>query len=310
MIGGENLIIGFNALGEKNNIVFNNKLCHVNYNKLEITGGIIGQLYIDENTLIPYSIEKDIDWQFTTSLLAKFQNNLEGGSVGADNIQIEKIRFQKRRWDELEWHDVAEIEYQQDQKILYEAIDKYIANDFVYQYSIIPITSTILGNRVISDEITAKFDGIFISDKDFNYELLYDIDLSDIEHEISSALFKPIGGKFPIAVCANTDYETFDITSTFISTETIASAGNEVNIRMERLGKDKLLQFMKNGKPKVYRDYNGRLKLVSVLGNPREIPLSNIGGIAKLSFSLVEIGEMDSETLRTNNMLQGLVEVF
>lgn len=303
------MIIGFNALGEEDNLVFSNKLCHMNYNKVEITGGMIDQLYIDENILIPYSTEKDINWKFTTSILARFKENLEGGSVEADNIQIEKIRFQKRRWDELEWHDVAEIEYQQDKKILYEAIDKYVANDFVYQYSIIPITSTILGNRVTSDEITVKFDGIFISDKDSNYGLIYDIELSDIEHELSNALFKPISGKFPITVQPETDYELFNITSTFISVETAKTGGSEIDIRMERLGKDRLLKFMKNGKPKVYRDYNGRLKLVSVTGNPKEIPMIK-GGIAKLSFSLVEIGEMDSETLRANNMLQGLVEVF
>ena len=79
---------------------------------------------------------------------------------------------------------------------------------------------------------------------------------------------------------------------------------------MERLGKDRLLKFMKNGKPKVYRDHHGRLKLVSVVGKPKETPYNEIGGIAKLSFSLVEIGDMDSETLKANNLFEGLSGVF
>lgn len=304
------MIIGFNAFGEENNLVFDDRLCHTNYNKLEISGGMIDQIYIDENITIPYSTDKNKSWQFNTVILAKFQNNLEGGSVEADNIQIEKIRFQKRKWDALEWQDVAEIEYNPNDKLLYEAIDKYIANDFIYQYSIIPMTSTILGNRIISDEITAKFEGVFISDKDSNYELLYDVDLSDIESNIANAIFEPLNAKYPIVVHSNLDYETFDITSTFLSTETANTSGSEINIRMERLGKDRLLQFMKNGKPKVYRDHHGRLKLVSVVGKPREIPHNNVGGIAKLSFSLVEIGNMDSETLKANNMFVGLSGVF
>ena len=174
------MIIGFNAFGEENNLAFDDRICHLNYNKLEITKGMIDQIYIDEDITIPYSTVKPNEWRYQTVLNAKFNGNLEGGSVEADNIQIEKIRFQRRRWDELEWQDVAEIEYKPNEKLLYEAIDKYIANDFIYQYSIVPMTSTIMGNRIISDEITAKFEGIFISDKDSNYELLYDIELSDI----------------------------------------------------------------------------------------------------------------------------------
>ena len=304
------MIIGFNAFGEENNLSFDNRLCHVSYDKLEITKGVIDQIYVDEDITIPYSIEKPTDWRYLTVLNARFKNSLEGGSVEADNIQIEKIRFQRRQWDELEWQDVAEIEYNPNEKILYEAIDKYIANDFIYQYSIIPITSTIMGNRVVSDEITAKFEGVFISDKSANYELLYDIELSDIESNTSNAIFEPMNARYPIVVHFNLDYSTFDITSTFISAETSKSSGNDINIRMERLGKDRLLKFMKNGKPKVYRDHHGNLKLVSVTGKPKETPYNEIGGIAKLSFSLVEIGGMDSETLKANNLLEGLAGVF
>ncbi len=304
------MIIGFNAFGEEDNLAFDNKLCHTDYNKLEITDGMIDHVYMDKDITISYSIEKPTNWRYQSVLLARFQNNLEGGSVEADNIQIEKIRFQKRQWDELEWQDVAEIDYVPNEKLLYEAIDKYIANDFVYQYSIIPMTSTILGNRIVSDEVTAKFEGVFISDKDSNYKLLYDIELSDIENNISNSIFEPRNAKYPIVVQSNLDYETFDITSTFISAETVDSNGNSIDIRMERLGKDRLLKFMKNGKPKIYRDHHGRLKLVSVIGKPKESPYNEIGGIAKLSFALVEIGDMDSETLKANNLLEGLSEVF
>lgn len=304
------MIIGFNAFGEENNLAFDDRICHLNYNKLEITKGMIDQIYIDEDITIPYSTDKPNEWRYQTVLNAKFNGNLEGGSVEADNIQIEKIRFQRRRWDELEWQDVAEIEYKPNEKLLYEAIDKYIANDFIYQYSMVPMTSTIMGNRIVSDEITAKFEGVFISDKNSNYMLLYDIELSDIENNIGNAIFEPLNAKYPITVHSNLDYETFNVTSTFISAETAKTDGAHIDIRMERLGKDRLLKFMKNGKPKVYRDHHGRLKLVSVVGKPKEIPNNQIGGIAKLSFSLVEIGDMDSETLKANNLLEGLSGVF
>ena len=304
------MLIGINFFNEENNVVFSNPLYHPSYDRLEMYDGVINQVYIDEDITIPYSSEKPEDWRYLTVLNFKADGSLEGGSIGANNVQIEKIRFQKREWDELEWHDVAEIEYKPNEKIFYEAIDKYVANDFVYQYSIIPMTATILGNRIVSGEVTAKFEGAFISDRDSNYELLYDLELSDIDNNTSNAIFEPRNAKYPIVVHSNLDYSSFDITATFVSAETMAQSNGVANIRMERLGKDKLLQFMKNGKPKIYRDHHGNLKLVSVVGKPKESPYNNVGGISKLSFSLVEIGSMDSETLSANNLLEGLAEVF
>lgn len=301
------MIIGFNAF---ENQAFDNIVCHANYNKLEVTSGILDHLYIDGNINIIYD-DKPTDWGYTTILNADFDGSLEGGSVKAGGVKIESIRFQKRSEDELEWQDIGELEYTSG-NMLYEMIDKYIAKGETYKYSLVPITPNILGERVESEAIVADFDGIFISDKDHNYALLYDIEIGDITHNIENAVFVPLNAVFPITVFSNADYVNFDITSTFISAETFDSTdvGKGVEIRIERLGKDRLLKFMKNGKPKVYRDSNGMLKLVNVVGKPRETPFNKVAGISRLSFSLVEVGNMDSKTLKANDMLPGISGVF
>ena len=305
------MFVGMNHFGEAGNLVFIDPFHIPNYQKVEIYGGVIDHLYIDEDTDFSYSTEKPEGWAYLTALNFKADNSMEGGSVEADNIQIEKIRFQKRGWQELEWMDVAEIPYEPHEKVYYEAIDKYIANDFGYQYSILPVAAgSVLGNRVRSTEILADFYGAFISDGYTNYRMLYDVELSDIENNISNAVFEPLNSKFPIVVHSDLDYESFSVKSTFISAETMKKNAEVITIRMERLGKDELLRFMKNGRPKVYRDTNGRLKLVSVVGSPVESPLAGVQGIAKLSFDMVEIGEMDNETLRNHNLIPGLEGVF
>lgn len=296
------MVIGFNAFGEVNNLAFNNRLCHPTYNKLEITGGMIDEIYIDEDIEIPYTIEKPNEWGYKTVINAKFAGNLEGGNIEANNFRVEKIRFQRRRWDELEWHDVAEIEYLSDRKRIYEALDKYIANDFIYQYSIIPVAASVFGNRIVSNEVRAEFEGVFISDKESNYKLLYNLEISDMQHNIATNVYEPQGSRYPIVVYGALDYVSFDVTATFITAE--ALNGN-ISIQMERVNRDKLLAFMKNGKPKVYRDHHGNLKVVSVVGTPKETPNNQRGGIATLTFSLVEIGNADSETLKSYNLLEG-----
>ena len=65
-----------------------------------------------------------------------------------------------------------------------------------------------------------------------------------------------------------------------------------------------LFKFIKNKKPKIYRDSKGDLKLVTVIDNPQEIPMSNVDGISNLSFNMVEIGEVNSENLRAYGMVE------
>ena len=91
------MIIGFNALGEEDEMAFDSRICHTKYDKLEMYSGVIDHIYIDEDISIPHSTTKPDGWRYETSINAKFNNSLEGGSVEAENFQIKKIRFQKRR---------------------------------------------------------------------------------------------------------------------------------------------------------------------------------------------------------------------
>lgn len=302
------IFISYDFFGLDNGSVFQSILCLPNFYRVEASNGIYDQIYIDEDITIPCITEKFEGWNYSTVLNAKLQGNLEGGSITASGLVIEKIRFQRRRSDELFWSDVAEIPYKHNEQLYYEAIDKYIQNQFVYQYSIIPLTATVMGQRVVSNEITANFEGVFLSDKNSNYRLFYNVELGEIEHNTPNVVLEPLNSQYPIVSYSNLDYETFDITALFLSTSTVDNYN--IDIRIEKLSRQQLLQFMKNRKPKVYRDINGNIKLVTVVGNPREIPNNNIYGIANLQFQLVEIGNVDSKTLAENGLLVGLEGVF
>ena len=67
---------------------------------------------------------------------------------------------------------------------------------------------------------------------------------------------------------------------------------------------------MKNKKPKIYRDGNGNIFLVSLLGNPTEEHQNGINGISKVSFALAEIGNYeDTDTLINAGLLEGLTTI-
>lgn len=298
------MFIDLDFFGLNEGATFKTRISHPNYYRLEAKNGIFDEIYVDENITIPYSIEKPSTWSYQTVLDCKLQGNLEGGSIQASGYTVKRIRFQKRKTDELEWQTVGEIEYEGTEKVLYEAIDKYIENDFEYQYSLIPLAETVIGNRVVSKEIVAEFEGIFISDKDNNYQLLYDAEFGAIEHITPSATHEPLGSQFPIVTYSDLDYQQGNIKALFLSTQTTES--NKINIRVEKLNRDKLMKFIKNRKPKVLRSFNGETMVISIVGNPNVEHNNSVHGIATISFNYVQIGKLDDETLIANNLLAGL----
>ena len=300
------MFISLDFFGLDEGAVFKTNIGHVNYNELQITGAVIDEIYVDEDVEIPITTDKPESWTYSTILNAKFQGNLEAGSLSANGSEIDLIKFQKRRWDELEWTDVGEVKYNEDGKVIYELLDKFVANQQVYQYSLLPVTSSVLGGRVLSEEITVDFEGVFLSDKDNNYRLLYDLQFGDINHNTPSSVFETLNSKYPIVVYSNLDYTDFDVEATFVSASTSnGETERQVDTRMEKTERDNLLRWVKNHKPKIYRDVNGELKLVTVVDNPQEKPMSGVNGIAKISFKMVEIGSVDTESLKAYGMLDG-----
>jgi len=304
------ILINFDILGFGNGAVFSDAVYHSTYYRTELIQGIIDDIYIEENTnLTDVSLVKPTTWSSATVLSCDFKDSMEAGSLVAGEVQIDKVRFQKRLSDELEWSTVAEVDYIQGDHILYEAIDKFISNDFVYQYCMRPITSTTPGDRVVSEEITASFEGIFLSDSNSNYRLFYDLEPSEITHNGSPSIMEPLNSQYPIVMYSTQDYRTLSVKSTIISDAT-TEAGGQVNIKQEKLTRQQLLSFLKNKRPKIYRSSNADTILVNVTDNPKEEPLQGVTGIAKVSFSLTEIGNTSTENLSRLGLILNLTEVF
>ena len=304
------MILGYSMFHGKDNLVYKTNIYHPIYNKIELKNMVLDEIYIDEDIKIANTIIKPDGWNYRTVLDAKLNNTLEGGSVQANNLQIETIRFQRRMSEELYWEDIEQIEYKPNEQLLYEAIDKSVQNDFTYQYCIVPFTSTVKGNRVLSDEITVAFEGVFLSDKNNNYRLFYDIETDDIEHNVASAILKPMNSKFPITSYGETDYRSSGLTSTFLSVDTVNRNDGKISIKAEKINRDRLMTFLKNQKPKILRHQNGDSMLINIIGNPKFIPDNRIAGKMSVNFSYVEVGNLDSETLKSNNLLMGFEEEY
>lgn len=290
------MIIGFDCFGTEQGTTFQDTNIINKAYSLELSNGIFDEVFVTEDIISSYNNSRE-EWNYKVVLDAKFQNNLEGGSVDLGGIPILQVAFQKRKKEDLEWENVATLDYNTLTRV-YSIVDKYIQNDCDYEYCIFPLTSGIYGKRVIA-EITSDFDGIFLTDKDNNYKLYYNVEHGDIEHVRQSLLLEPLDSKYPIVIEGSLDYRRSSIKATVLCDEIVKSNNPFDNKRLEKENRDKLLTFLKNHKPKIYRSANGDYIMIVILGNPRFIPDNNFNQIiGDISFEFVEIDNIDNDTLK------------
>lgn len=300
------MLISLDFFGYEDGAIFDTTLEHHDYHSVKLKDGIIDHIHIDSDLTVDETTEKTNYFTFNTVLNASLNGHLEGGSLINEGLQIERIRFQKRKTDELYWTDVAELEYSYPEKTFYEALDKYIQNDFEYEYSLLPVTSNVLGTRVTSDPVTAQFEGYFISDMDNNYKLIYNAQLNPIDHVSHSTLFEPLNNPYPIVSYGNANYRQSSISATILTPN---SHDGQIDIRTEKTEREKLMRFLKNRKAKIFRTPHGDSMLITITNNPREEANNSIYGLMTVSFDFVEIGEVNSDSLRMNGLIEGLSEV-
>lgn len=297
------MIIGFNFFGDyEGSSVFETMMVHSDYYRTELKDGIIDEIYIDEDTTITNSTTKPNSWGFKTVLDAKFQDNLEGGSIQASGETIDSVLFQRRKTDELYWNDVAKIEYSQGETTFYEIFDKFIQNDEEYEYSILPLAVDVKGERILSNPITADFEGYFISDKDNNYRLYYNAEFDTLTHNNPSAIHEPLNSQYPIVTYGQLNYRQGNLKALILSDSTISD--HEIDVRAEKKLRQQLMSFLNNRKPKIIRGQNGELLLITIVGNTQEEHNNKINGIANVSFEFVEIGNTDSDTLKSYDLIE------
>lgn len=296
------MIISLGFFGYEDGGVFQTDYAHGNYYELESTGGLVDQIFVDNSTSLDKTSTKTNDFHYSTIINAKFEGNLEGGSIQAGGSTIDRIRFQKRRADDLYWVDVAELKYDYPNKKLYEALDKYVQNDFEYEYSLLPVTNNVLGSRILSGKIRANFEGYYISDKDNNYRFYLNAELGTIEHVTNNSVMSTLNGKYPIVTYGNLDYRQGSLQALIMTNKDVQYG--TININEEKQLREKLLSFLKNKRPKILRGMGGELMMIGITGNPSENSFNSLIGATTISLEYVEIDEINSISLRENDLIE------
>lgn len=298
------MIIDYNFFGfEFGGTVWDTPICTDHIDELVIGEGVYDEIYIDLDTNIEEYNSKPNNWTLTTIMDAKFKGDLEGGTIDADGFKVTKILLYRTLVGTNKWDAIAEFDYNEDYNV-YNYIDRYAQNGATYQYAIVPVANEVLGDRLSSDEIKSEYEGIFITDKNENRKLEFDISLGDITNNQVASVNVPVNSKYPIVVFGNSSYRTGNLSVLPLSQETKDLGGSGVDKLAEQINRQEWLDFLNNNKAKVLRMDNGVLMLI-VTYNAKQSHKDGdlLRDLASLSFDFVEIGEINFDTLMSNDLI-------
>lgn len=268
-----------------------NPTCQNIIDAVKIQNAVFDYVYSTYNTGI--TIDSAPTWDFSTIMLAQFVNTLSAGNLSETLNSIEAVTVVRTDVDTGD----RVVVYRKNIKS--PTIDEFnfIFKDFAcgynkkYSYSVVPVLKTgATSSTIETDPVITKFKHVFLSDNTYTYKMIADIQYGNATQKINIGTFEPIGRKYPVCVSnALTNYQMGSLKSKVIANYFDLKEFNRYEITKQ---KDEILKFLTNKSPKILKDANGNMWLISITGAPVIEYDNNYGaGIMNVSFNFVEIGD-------------------
>lgn len=255
-----------------------------NINYIELKNCIVDEIHLRENVYnINLSSTKD-DWQFDTFLLAKFQNSLEAGNISLGGLPIDGFRIRRRRIDTTKLQDLGIIPLNQEGQFYF--VDTGVRSGVTYEYQVSPVSGNIEGQPILV-QIAIDFDYWWISDATYttneSYPIFANIEISDIVINKQRYTYEDTFNKYPIVSYGNQQYKSGTITALLIDSF----------MKISTEYRQKVIDFINNGKPKYLRTNEGDIWLVDTHTCSYK-PFTNlIEPLSSITFSFMEVGEAE-----------------
>lgn len=298
------MIIGYNFMGhEFHGIIFDTAIPTAELDEVTMGAGLWDELFVSVDTKIGEDMLKPNNWQLKTVMDAKFKKSLEAGSLGANGHVITNIQLYRRDISKSnEFLLVGAFDYDEDFNV-YSFVDRLAENKAIYEYAIVPVAGSVLGDTTLSKPVEINYEGVYISDLQNNYKVEFDVEKGSVTHVKNFAELQTLNGRFPITVVGKQNYKTGNLSFLPLSQEQIDSRGTKINARTERELREGIISFLQTGGAKVIRNSNGEMLVVAVNNvqeNPRDGALADLSDI---SFDYIQVGEMDYETMSKGGLV-------
>lgn len=231
------------------------------------------------------------DWTFDTTLHALFNGDLYGGNVNFTEALVNSVRIKKRTGKDKRFKTIFEKDIKCNEDFSIELMDYYEPLGSI-DYAYVPVISG-GESAYITNTVQSDFEHFFLVERDASYPMRLSVKPTEtMVYETKN--IKPLGRKYPIMVVnGNTGYYSGEIECLFMELDkqeqADAGAANEYRKRIYRM--------LTNSKPKLLKDYDGNLRLITINADISESERSYLyhqdGGFTHVlsRFSWIETGD-------------------
>lgn len=274
-----------------------------NYTVARFQNAIFDEVHMRESVDIVYNPTKD-DWDFTTVFLWDC-TSIEAGNIALEGLPINKLVVRRRKKEDFIFEDVHSFDFDSNIQF-YEYRDRFIESWEDYVYGIQPMAgseeSAILGETTAA-EISTSFEGVWIVGKDVQYKLMFDLEVGAYESTMPSQVVETMGSMYPVVVAnGDVNYRKGNLTCRLVSDATWNTG--LIDPKQEKQLRRAITTFLRDRKPKFFKESSGESMLISIVGNPTLQPANELGqSIYNISIEFVEVGDASFESLKTAGLV-------
>lgn len=238
----------------------------------------------------------------TGDLTIQAQNNCANGYIDltckvANITGTPNLEVQRQELGDTKWITLCTVPYDDIVYNTFNIFDRLAGSNRIYLYRLVLVAPD--GTRTVGDptEVLSKFTNTYICDGETSFKLTNEWTESESKRVYKSGLYEPYGSKYPVVV--NNAVLGYDAGTT---SAMVLSANTEQDKHIDRYGEVKLAKqfadFLTNRKPKVLKDFNGNLRIITIQSNISRNYVKELGnGICSTSFSWVEISDFSQSNI-------------
>lgn len=262
--------------------------------KTRLTGGIFDHWNLTRDIASAYSPDIPTTWDFLTIMNANFNGTLNAGNIDFTLASIDGFNIKRRKVGDFSWVNLRYVPIGDVSGLDIAYNDNLAQSDVEYEYALVPVVGGVEGNY-ISDTINTEFDGVFICDADTVYRFYAGVQYGTSEQVQKVGVFEPYGRKYPVVVSNSAiNYQTGSFGGTVLAPGYL---GHGKLDRPAMVKEQKVLvDFLTNKRAKIIKDWNSRIWLCIITGNPSiDYDQASGMGIANVGASYVEIGDPNDQ---------------
>ena len=251
-----------------------------------IKDGTYNHLFLSSDGLKNNTV---FEWDYNTLLNADFDSDLIAGSKDfniqkTDHLVVRRREIGKQTWVTLFVKEIFTIE---DFNIHF--VDKYARAETNYEYKISSYLNGI-ENTTIVENIYSEFDGIYITDKDYLYGTIYNLDSCDTTRNITAQLLELLNSKYVHVVSnSSADYDSGSVSGVFLNYDEKSGTLDKTSTYRQRMD---IQNRLANKKPLILKVHDGRIWMIRVTGNIQNT-IDGHEDLRRIGFDWVEIGNLD-----------------